>query len=611
MNNRELEYFFTQEEGKTIVDFFDFLVSKWDEQDYYVFICRSSYWLFLILCAFKGWEIDKSKILSDRYVIKEYDMRLASANIALIDDTMMSGFALYRVFSKLRQWYPKLHIECMIIYCGIYKVNPQQISRNSEEDKKLLNEFSSSIKFFSRANYETLGAFSFYATKLVQYAMVPYVVELPFLVNRKYTNCGYLDDLRQNAGTERTITVVADIFERLISTDSNWHYKDNSYLFPDGEEIKCGYFYYSGAELQGIFGDYLLRSVVKCRYEYSDENNVRMIFTPFAIFQCLDYEEAKKIALELYMGTPYEEFVQTLQGMNEINRSQTNEKFEVAIYRSIVYFVSEYIAKIFSEYVSEFGICIGQNEDLLENHVSSHFIGAVNNMILWDREEFLKRLFRIRLVRNYTSQKLFNKNCNYKYEEKLNQTYRELYNEIIRRKRNTQSIFSFTIEEMTEYLYENIEFPSIETLKDCLISSLLRMLDQSILGNILELNGRMISRGFRYGENSDVLIPFYNPYVFLALDLRYRQIVEEVTVEGEEENKTKILIFLEQLSAFFERRNYFNIVVDQEDFRQIKKYFHVSWSIMERNIINKRFLLKEQTLNSVVCGEIYEFVQNM
>lgn len=609
MNDRELEYFFTREEGKTIVDFFELLVSKWNEWDYYVFICRSSYWLFLIFCAFRGWKIDKSKILSDRYVIKEYDTRLVDANIALIDDTMMSGFALYRVFSKLRQWYPKLHMECMIIYCGIYKIDPQKISRNWEEEKELISEFSSSIKYFLRANDETMGAFSFYATKLVQYAMVPYVVELPFLVNRKYTDCYYLDDLGKNKDLERIITVAEDTFVQLTSTDSNWHYKDNSYLFPNGEEIKCGYFYYSGAELRGIFGDYLLRSVVKCRYEYYDENNVRMIFTPFAIFQCIDYEEAKNIALTLYRETPYENFLQTAQDMIGSDHSQTDEKFEVAVYRSIVYFVSEYIAKIFSDYVSEIGISIGQNKSLLENHVSAEFINTVNDMALWEQEEFLKRLFRIRPVRHPVNQKQFNKNCIYQYEDKLNQTYRELYNEIIRRKRKTQTIFSFTIEEMTEYLYANIEFPSIETLKDCLIGSLLRMLDQSILGNVLELNGRVISRGFRYGENSDVLIPFYNPYVFFALDLYYMQIMEKA--EDKEENRSKILIFLERLNSFFERRNYFDIIVEQEDFNRIRNYFHVSWSVMERNIVNKRFLLKEQNLNSVVCGEIYKFVQDM
>lgn len=71
MEKREYNTFFQHEEGKKIVDFYDFLVQTWDEFDYYVFICRSSYWLFLILCAQNGWMIDKSRILSDRYVIKE------------------------------------------------------------------------------------------------------------------------------------------------------------------------------------------------------------------------------------------------------------------------------------------------------------------------------------------------------------------------------------------------------------------------------------------------------------------------------------------------------------------------------------------------------------
>lgn len=105
--------------------------------------------------------IDKSRILSDRYVIKEYDLKLKDKRVALIDDTMMTGYALYRVFSKLRQWYPEMQIETMVVYCGTQKIEPQQISRNPKAERALIDEFVSSIQYVTEASYETLGLFLF------------------------------------------------------------------------------------------------------------------------------------------------------------------------------------------------------------------------------------------------------------------------------------------------------------------------------------------------------------------------------------------------------------------------------------------------------------------
>lgn len=611
MGKKEFDTFFQHEEGKKIIDFYDFLVQTWDEFDYYVFICRSSYWLFLILCAQNGWMIDKSRILSDRYVIKEYDLKLKDKRVALIDDTMMTGYALYRVFSKLRQWYPEMQIETMVVYCGTQKIEPQQISRNPKAERALIDEFVSSIQYVTEASYETLGAFSFHMARLVQHSMVPYVVELPFLVNSEYAVGEYLKDLRQDVSAERTVTIPGRAFLHLISSENNWHYRDNSYSLPNEEEIYCGYFYYSGAELQKAFGGYLLRSIVKCRYEWLENDQVKILFTPFAVFQCMDYEEARKITLRLYEGTAYENFLQKAQDRIQEGLGKLDEKFEVAIYRSIVYFVSEYIARLFSDYVSEFGILLGQNEDLLENHVSDVFANTVGEIMNWSRKRFLLRLFRVSQDYQDGEQRYFDRNCSYSYEERLELSYQELYNEVIRRKRQTHTVFSFTLEEMTEFLYREVGFPSIETLKDCLVGALLRMLDIGILGNVLEYDKGNIKRGFRYGENSDVILPYYNPYVFWALDLKYRQIEKEYEEDGENVKSNKILNFLNYFYFFLERKNYFDIIVDREDYRQIRDYLSVDWDCMKRIILNKRFLLKEMPLNNMVCKEIMEYVLNM
>lgn len=610
MRYRGFDYFFRFGDGRKIVGFFEFLVDTWDEYDYYVFICRSSYWLFLIMCAQNDWKVDKSKILSDRYVIKEYDLRLKNKRVALIDDTMQSGYALYRVYSKLRQWYPQMDIEPMVVYCGIREIDPLQISRYSEKEKTLIDEFISSIRYVSDASYETLGAFPFYATELVQNVMVPYVVELPFLVNGEYTENEYLNDLTGRPAKERTVMVSSEKFNQLISSENNWHYRDNSYSLPDGQKICCGYFYYSGVELQNIFGDYLVRPIMKCRYELATDNHVKMLFTPFAIFRCMNYEEAKGIALTLYKGTEYENFVQKAQDAIEDYQEEANEKFEVAIYRSIVYFVSEYLARQFSNYVSEFGIILTQNGGLLKNHVSEAFANAVGEMANWKQQQFLKQMSQVRCEYQEGARRHFDRDCQYNYPEGLNRSYRRLYNEVIRRKRQVHTLFSFTLEEMMDFLYKNVNYPSKEALKDCLTGTLLRMLDMSVLGNVLEYNNGIIKRGFRYGENSDVMLPYYNPYIFYALDLRCEQMEREHEIREDEVKRKEMLLFLDYFYFFLERKNYLDIIVEQEDYIEIKNYLQVDWKTMKKIILNKHFLLKESYMNPIVCEEIQEYVQD-
>ena len=71
-------------------------------------------------------------------------------------------------------------------------------------------------------------------------------------------------------------------------------------------------------------------------------------------------------------------------------------------------------------------------------------------------------------------------------QEKLKLSYVTLFDKMIDKKRSGENVSNFKIEEMIECLFDKISFSSYSALKDCLIGVLLRMLDQSIWGNILE-----------------------------------------------------------------------------------------------------------------------------
>ena len=282
MNNKSVERFFSNEEGKRIRLFFQVLVNSWNRWDYVVFLCRRGYWLFLIACAYYNWDIDKKKILSDRYVMKDYNPDFAKEGVkfALVDDSMNTGYALFRVYKKIRKTYGKADIEPLVGCLGVKDIKNEQISTTPDIDRNEIEEFKKCVKNMFLVSDEAIGELSYKIIEMTQEQMIPYVVDLPFLVDKSFKGENYLDELR-NTNSEigkRTSKISKEVFYDLIEKNDVWRYNDISYRLPeDGKLIRCGFFSDIGTELQSSLGDCLVKPIIKCRYEFCSHNAIHTI----------------------------------------------------------------------------------------------------------------------------------------------------------------------------------------------------------------------------------------------------------------------------------------------------------------------------------------------
>lgn len=62
------------------------------------------------------------------------------------------------------------------------------------------------------------------------------------------------------------------------------------------------------------------------------------------------------------------------------------------------------------------------------------------------------------------------------------------------------------------------------------MSVILQMTDQSVIGNSLRVEDNIIYRGYRYGENSDVVLPFRNSYIQFIVEVFYHNCEKSVSM---------------------------------------------------------------------------------
>ena len=139
------------------------------------------------------------------------------------------------------------------------------------------------------------------------------------------------------------------------------------------------------------------------------------------------------------------------------------------------------------------------------------FLDTIKMMFTWKQIDFESRIEQVNKIENiatWTQEKNNNVSLN-----TLEEVYELLYQQVIEMKREKNTDNFVTIEQMENMVSQQNQ--------ELLTGSLLQMLDQDILEqNIVYQNG-MILRVFRCGNNSDIVLPFYNPYIMYAVYLFY------------------------------------------------------------------------------------------
>lgn len=490
-----------------------------------VFLSRKGYWLYRVFRKYNPWGEDLFQgvtIVSDRYVVKWVNESWHKKNIFIVDDTLTTGTAMFTIYQKMKQQYPEADVVTVAMFSLMTKSELKEKYEKRVEEKEQdagelmedYQKFLDSLMFGEISLPADLGWLSYNQIALFQKLLTPYVVDLPLLQNKKGT------------------TISSEKFQRLKGIKSGWQYEDNSYKLYDieiaeenVESVYCGFFQCTNPFLLQSMGKYVFQMVVKCRYENLQDGSTELIFTPFAVLKSMEWLDALKICLELYKGTSFGEYLlRKLDG-----GGKEEEKYGILIYRSIVYFLSIYGGELFREALkSDYQINdIIFNVELLQENSEKVFIETIEEIIkTWTEKDYRDRIYASGMVSpvgepiEYTDERKLT-------EEMARTVYFKMYQEVIERKRADGSDGFVSLEDLF-ISAESVmpELPKTARLK-LFMKALLQMLDQSVLGNRLICEHRYISRGFRFGENSDVAIPFYNEYIYggvLELYTRCRRI---------------------------------------------------------------------------------------
>lgn len=534
------QHFINSTNGKNVLEFLDYILNKIDTVDVIIFLTRKGYWLYRMAIWYGVLTVSNKKplvISTDRLIekgdIDDINKKVQKENleIFIIDDTLSSGVTANRVYKKVKSALPNANVTPVACFLSVTNEDIKDTFKADAADMDFLNHLS----YFKKATPAELGAFSYEQAKVAQLEMTPYVVDLPFLVDVSYDNSKPIKSISTSMSKEanrRFSFMPVYEFDYLCIGEENWLFYDNTYCFT-GKPIKVrnGIFIYKGQELEPLLRDSVLNLVIKCRYEYMSEGEVAVIFTPFAMLEsALDKDIWNVFQLI------YRDWYGQIQAENDCSyynyikgrkEKYGMENISTNIFRSVIYFFSYYLGMAFADLLrKKYDVNLRMDNSFMNENWGKAFVRTVQSWKELELEDFQKCFKTIIPWKAVENEKVHGNNWLQPVDatEDFTELFTAVYFEVIKKKRVNQLKGCFTIEEISDYLGENFEFNSIQDKKVTLTRIFLRMLDTSIIGNRVWYGNNIIFRGFRYGENSDILLPFFNPFLFYGVDLFYRRL---------------------------------------------------------------------------------------
>ena len=169
--------------------------------------------------------------------------------------------------------------------------------------------------------------------------------------------------------------------------------------------------------------------------------------------------------------------------------------------------------------------------------------------------------------------------------------------EILRRKRAKSENIFIPIEEIKDYVFNKTSDRDLKTRKQILLSVILQMTDQSVIGNSLKVDEKnRIYRGYRYGENSDVVLPFRNAYIQFVVEKFYDNCRR---ISRYDQEKTRQIYFklidmmFYELEDWIQEQNYLDVFVSREELEWGRLYYSDDGADVDTLIKNKTMLMKD------------------
>ncbi|MDE6625606.1 MAG: hypothetical protein K2K56_04465 [Lachnospiraceae bacterium] len=585
--------------------------------DIFVLINRKGYWDYKIVFpnGYNG-RLASQKIMSDRYLEKlsrkELKKLLKGKNVVIYDDSLSNGSNLFYYFLLCK------NAEANKVVPMVYALNISFPSEKSEqlmrreagrireikEDviEELIQEFVERLKFRQLLNTSEMDRMSRWQTVLYQKKLSPLVMDLPIL-----------NHLSGEQGKRTLLSL--DQLERLKQKKgNNWQYVEN---LAGGLNIPivASYFRYEDTLLESLFSNMFYDFVIKCKYEKSeeDENYVYVVFTPFAISRSTTFENVLKVFRLLFAGSSYAD--QIFEGLSDADfireKMEKDDNICNALFRAVIYRMSSYIGQKFRQYIkAELGMDLEYDWKIMEENVDDSFIKSQKEWCqTFDEELFQNQLLQFHDDGSKIPPIAVKKNVNAEKQkatqERVNNYIRQ---RVVEKKKDIKISLTeriYTLETIEYELAHWFTYENEKERKTMMTSVCLQFLETNSFGNHIFVNGEehVMFRGFRYGENSEILLHENLWFFYVYLQAFYNNVVGSITDSYQS--------FMQWLEGFFRKRGYMGIWISEDGFRFLRDYFGSIGSEKElvEEIVRRRYLIESNTNGveeSVQAGFIRE-----
>lgn len=475
---------------------------------------RKGYWLYKI---YEKEEMDVDgtiKVYSDRYVRKTLDFTaLEGKLIYLVDDTLTHGCSLLETYELLEEKVNDALI-CPVVFAINDKVNVQQ---KRESASGISKDFWDKLKYYLLMSEDELGELCILETQLIHLEGIPNMIDLPFLKDSSST-AGALD-FRFHLTKEQ--------FRVLQRERKGWTFHFNTHIIEEKNVLQGFIIQMNNEQLLEKGKEFVHDLVMEGTYVEGEDGSFLVVFTPFAILKSM----SKPFLLQLWnvLFDECEEYSDHTEDGEDRNRW-------IKYHRECVYALSMIITECFcKEVADEIGIRVEYDYDILKDHFPDSMIVRMQKMEkeLKEKEDLLfRRLERMYDQKNpfvcdmvgYKTERKQKYNEDSAYKE-LRKMIQDIKDDYIKQQDGQMSGKGLTsvleIGQMEKFLEDNYEFSSKQEKRYALTRVIVTILRSSVCSNKLEISqdGKYLIRGFRYGENSDLLLPFFDVYFYWAVIL--------------------------------------------------------------------------------------------
>lgn len=558
---------------------------NWDS---IIFISRKAYCLFLLLQKNGFLRTNDCQIYSDRFVMKTLNRNMfKNEKVCLVDDTITTGKHMLDV--------------CKIIKrrTGCQDLSPLVFAADNGFEKsyaimQLQEECNKSVQPRVKWNASEILRFCTIETLVMYQEKIPYAIELPILSEK---NSDY-------------IHLTKEQYHTLMAGNKKWSFfssDESGYL---QNNIKYGIDIMRDDSIAEFMANYVYKFCVRLQITESD-SEYDIVAIPFAVLKSVNFDELHEFFTLLYKGTSYYEAVERY--INENNENYAEDIY-VALYRGVVFNLSEYIGYSFVHYL-KVEVLNRDNLSLHECNKKQNFDESFcqsTDEIYKNKRLEIERLWDIinyhgfsKVSQNSYLKRYVNKfiglSCDYKTmslyllalinEMRFNQDNNVLMIEAEQKEK------FITIEDLQATLY--MTYPNEEQSKidDLLLMCICNMLGQSKLANEIyyEKNSNVIYRGFKYGENSEALLDLSAKVFYVAVKQYY-----DLCTSKDDNHEEKSLyasnydLFLKTFKMFLLEHQLYGSLMTKDEFRIYSEMFRErNKEHLRKTIENKEFIGEE------------------